>query len=294
MSVIVNPNLAAPIQPPPNLIAPRGLVSGMSITGLGDSITARSTYQPADLALTHVPAWLPDTAYSLGQLVRNGLYPYRCTTAGTSASSGGPSGANSSIADNTAVWAYMPPAATKNIHSFLGWAERFSLGRLRFDLDCGYKGLLNSLMKIIIVNGGTGYTNSDTVSFGGGAAANLQVDSNGRIVGAIITNPGQPAVPLSYNITTSTGSGAVLQGVAVPGGTFAVSGNTVAGMVAYLPDAAASSADIVTVHGGTNDLTTASYATITGNLRTCYETLVAAGERVLVIPILRRTGLTSP
>lgn len=293
MSIVLNQNLAAPLPAPPNLLLPRGLVSGLTITGLGDSITARSAYQPADISLTAIPAWAANTAYVVGQIVKNGGYPYRCVTAGTSAGSGGPSGTGSSIADNTAAWTYMPPTANRFIHNYLGWAERFSLGRLRLDLDHGYKGLLNGLVKIIVVSGGGNYASTDTVSFGNGSAATLQVDGNGRIIGATVTNPGQPATPLAYTITTATGSGAVLQGVAAPNGTFSIAGNTSAGMVAYLPDAAACPADIVAVHGGTNDLTTASYATITGNLRLCYETLAAAGKRVIIIPILPRTGLTS-
>lgn len=50
--------------------------------------------------------WAASTAYVVGQqVVRNGLV-YRCTTAGTSASSGGPTGTGTGITDGTAVWAY--------------------------------------------------------------------------------------------------------------------------------------------------------------------------------------------
>lgn len=52
-------------------------------------------------------AWQASTAYVLNQQVNNGGNVYICTTAGTSASSGGPSGTGSGITDGTAVWSYV-------------------------------------------------------------------------------------------------------------------------------------------------------------------------------------------
>lgn len=54
-------------------------------------------------------AWAISTAYVLNQQVHNGGNVYKCTTAGTSAGSGGPTGTGSGITDNTAVWAYLGP-----------------------------------------------------------------------------------------------------------------------------------------------------------------------------------------
>lgn len=51
-------------------------------------------------------AWLASTAYAVGDYVTNGGNTYRCTTAGNSAASGGPSGTGTGIADGTAVWAF--------------------------------------------------------------------------------------------------------------------------------------------------------------------------------------------
>jgi hypothetical protein len=61
--------------------------------------------------LAAVP-WVASTAYSVGDNVVNtgNSNQYRCTTAGTSAASGGPSGTGTGIADNTAVWAYVGAA----------------------------------------------------------------------------------------------------------------------------------------------------------------------------------------
>lgn len=55
-------------------------------------------------------AWTATTAYALGCTVTNGTSPkrlYVCTTAGTSAGAGGPSGTGTGIVDNTAQWAYV-------------------------------------------------------------------------------------------------------------------------------------------------------------------------------------------
>jgi hypothetical protein len=54
-------------------------------------------------------AWLASTAYSVGDLATNGANTYRCTTAGTSTASGGPSGTGTGIADGTTVWAFDGP-----------------------------------------------------------------------------------------------------------------------------------------------------------------------------------------
>ncbi len=51
--------------------------------------------------------WAGSTAYVVGQQVNNGGNVYRCTTAGTSAASGGPAGTGTGISDGTAVWAYV-------------------------------------------------------------------------------------------------------------------------------------------------------------------------------------------
>lgn len=51
-------------------------------------------------------AWQASHAYSIDDIVRNGSGVYKCTAAGTSASSGGPSGTNSGIIDGTVSWDY--------------------------------------------------------------------------------------------------------------------------------------------------------------------------------------------
>lgn len=51
--------------------------------------------------------WAGSAAFALNQQVHNGGNVYKCTTAGTSAASGGPSGTGSGITDGSAVWTYV-------------------------------------------------------------------------------------------------------------------------------------------------------------------------------------------
>lgn len=58
------------------------------------------------LTATAAPAWAGSALYALGDFVTNGDTQYKCTTAGLSAVSGGPTGTGSGITDGTAVWEY--------------------------------------------------------------------------------------------------------------------------------------------------------------------------------------------
>lgn len=63
--------------------------------------------------------WVASTAYAVGDLVLNGGNVYQCTTAGTSAASGGPSGTGTGIADGGAVWSYEQAGADMSLNSGL-------------------------------------------------------------------------------------------------------------------------------------------------------------------------------
>ena len=176
------------------------------INGVGDSITAQAQYQPT--GALNAPAWQASTTYAVGNQVGNGGAIYRCITAGTSAASGGPSGIGSSISDGTVTWTYMIITANKYTTSYLKWVETFSLGRVTFDQSQGYAGVFGSVIKGIVVSGGNNYT-APTLTLNGGATGTLQV-SNGVITGVTITNPGYPNGVLTYSVSDSTGSGAVI------------------------------------------------------------------------------------
>ncbi len=71
-------------------------------TAMAQAIQTRGTQ-------TTKGAWTASTAYTVGETVSNGGNNYICTTAGTSATSGGPTGTGTGITDGTAVWSYAPP-----------------------------------------------------------------------------------------------------------------------------------------------------------------------------------------
>ena len=69
-------------------------------------------------------AWVLSTAYRLGEEVTNDSGKlYTCTTAGTSASSGGPTGTGTSITDGTVVWDYISAVGSISINYDGGWEE---------------------------------------------------------------------------------------------------------------------------------------------------------------------------
>lgn len=71
-----------------------------------------TTGWPCSLTGRLAKAWAISTAYVVGQMRKNGGNVYVCTTGGTSAGAGGPSGTGTGIADNTVVWDYVCPVAT--------------------------------------------------------------------------------------------------------------------------------------------------------------------------------------
>lgn len=84
------------------------------------------TWQAVQAADT-TAAWVAATAYTAGQYVKNGGNVYLCTTGGTSAGSGGPSGTGASVADNDVVWAYnwsVSGVTPANLVHVLAWKNR--------------------------------------------------------------------------------------------------------------------------------------------------------------------------
>ena len=275
--------------PPPTTLAPKGLIAGASISALGDSISAQGSYFPVGASMANVPAWAPSITYVLGNLVLNNGLLYRCSIAGTSAASGGPTG-QTTATDGSASWAYLPYLQNRSHTAFLHWVEVFSAGALKWNMAQGYAGISNGMVKALILSPGAGYSQGDVVVWANGARGYLNV-TGGVPQSVTITNAGWGSVTGfgSPTITTAAGTGCVISNVSQVAGTFGVPGCTTTDMVARLPDCAASTVDVFVVHGGTNDLGAgASFATITGNLKICYETLIGAGKRVIAVPILPR------
>lgn len=99
----------------PNMVGSMAFTStSLTPAAAGTAMFARAyqtggTTAVADLTIS--APWLASTAVLVGQYVTNGGNLYRCTTAGTTAASGGPTGTGSGITDGTAVWAYVQAGA---------------------------------------------------------------------------------------------------------------------------------------------------------------------------------------
>ena len=75
--------------------------------------TGQPSYWQCVTAGRLAPAWAISTAYVVGAVVLNDTNKiYACTTAGTSAGAGGPTGTGTGIVDGTVVWDYIAPLAT--------------------------------------------------------------------------------------------------------------------------------------------------------------------------------------
>jgi len=90
-----------------NGITSTGNGQGVGVAGVGGTANGVGLSGTGGTA----PAWQASHAYSVGDGVNHDSGKvYRCTTAGTSASSGGPTGTGGSISDGSVVWAYQAPA----------------------------------------------------------------------------------------------------------------------------------------------------------------------------------------
>lgn len=73
-----------------------------------ESVLTQNQFSTAYQVMPVITApWAGSTAYSLGQKIVNGGNAYYCTSTGTSAASGGPSGTGTGITDGTCVWKYI-------------------------------------------------------------------------------------------------------------------------------------------------------------------------------------------
>jgi hypothetical protein len=98
----------------------------------------------AGSASSGTAAWAASTAYTVGQRRTTDFGKiYECITAGTSASSGGPTGTSSNITDGTAHWKYVgigittdaPGAFRKDADPVTAWATStaYTVGQRRFN-----------------------------------------------------------------------------------------------------------------------------------------------------------------
>jgi hypothetical protein len=105
-----------------NLVKPNDILAALATppaSAVAAQLNTPATNQAEQYLAYKAPVipWAASKAWALNQICSNngGQYGrngelYRCITAGTSASSGGPKGTAASITDGTAVWAYYTEA----------------------------------------------------------------------------------------------------------------------------------------------------------------------------------------
>jgi len=138
-------------------------------------------------AISKNPDWQGSTAYSLGERVHNDSPNrlYECVTAGTSASSGGPTGTGTSISDGTAEWDYVVDVDYETISAWESDLDNSGVYNSGDDAvgEC-YDG--TEYDEDVIINGGnTVGLNSRTLSVAEGERGDGTAGTGARIVASI-------------------------------------------------------------------------------------------------------------
>jgi hypothetical protein len=156
-----------------------GAAGATPLTGTGTSISDGAQTWNYIQAQPSPEAWAINTVYGVdARVINDGERIYKCTTRGTSAASGGPTGTGTGIADGTAVWAY--EQASLNIDS-----TRFDLTE---DGDAGFYGPLAARL----------------TQAGGANSHYIEVDSSGNLTWRDVTR--------GADIWSSTTTGGVRSG----------------------------------------------------------------------------------
>lgn len=83
-------------------------ITASAATGINGGDGFQTTDVGRLISIGHqAAAWAADTSYAVGDVKRNSGNVYECIKAGTSASSGGPSGEGDEIVDNAATWKFL-------------------------------------------------------------------------------------------------------------------------------------------------------------------------------------------
>lgn len=145
-------------------------VSDYEITNPGSGYTSAPT-------VTIGTAWAASAAVSLGNQRANGGNVYTCTTAGTTAASGGPTGTGTGIVDGTAAWSYAGVQATAT-----ATVGTVTLGATTYT---------DGIVSLIITDAGSGYNSYPGITLvGGGFTTAATVRAKLGALAATITNGG--------------------------------------------------------------------------------------------------------
>lgn len=164
------------------------------------------------------PAWAVLTAYSLtNQVINNGLV-YACVIAGTSASSGGPTGTSNATSDGTVTWTYMgvyrPSPYAGDFPTYTNPTSLTSMANFYATMN----GVGMSARRAVIVGAGSGYAVNDTITLTGGTSTTATVlrvtaVNSGAVTGVSIQTAGSYTIlpsahPVAQGSTSGSGTGA--------------------------------------------------------------------------------------
>lgn len=250
-----------------------------------------------------VVQWAASTAYTVGDYVLNGTGEfsttqrvYRCTVAGTSAGSGGPTTTAASITDNTVTWTYVGEQKGRDYELFeaggintvkVAWGDGNSTSR------CSFTTAEQSFTKTIYVpalNEGTGTTYS-TQANDTGSRVFVPEQSSGAYtgIGFDFEWDGTPQGPTIYlsEVEIMIGAGVTAQSLPVPSGWVDAANNLFSDNLQYYSTTIAGLAPITSITqpaaGITFSLASKVYTVALANDLAALEGLASTG-------IARRTG----
>ncbi len=161
-----------------------GFVTGISITNPGTGYSSP--------VVTIGTAWVGSTTVSLGQQrTNNGGKLYTCITAGTTASSGGPTGTAADITDGTAHWQYSGQSATATATAAVSGG---------------------AITSVTVTSPGYGYTSAPAISITGSgsncvATATISTNNGVFIVSDIAVSGNNRTVTLVLDSGITLGAG---------------------------------------------------------------------------------------
>ncbi len=129
--------------PPPLDLSPTGGLNVMPSSFLAwypsgyNAVPTNSTTPPignVSNLINGLVAWAPNQGVLMGARVANGGSAYQCVLAGTTASSGGPTGSSGNILDGTARWAWLSTVDFSSLSAAVGNLPTTFMANLTFEI----------------------------------------------------------------------------------------------------------------------------------------------------------------
>lgn len=184
-------------------------------------------------------------------------------------------------------------------NSILGWLIAFTGNAFNYQPLSSYLGNYQGVIRINVLNGGTGFSAASPPTFSISAPAageqpgtfSCSVNVSGSLTSCTTPSPaGSGTASPTFTQTAGTvGSGHSLAVVTSGSGLFTVNGDQTANILARVPDVCAAHPNIAILNGGLNDIYNGvSAATIISNLQASVRALNACGVSVALFKSMPR------